>query len=190
MKTSLLILAAVATARAFYAMRVYAPEYPEIHNGSVNARARKFIIGAARPSTYCGTTDSRQCPPGTTTLIDKDMTLLAASVPGGQFIFVSPLGSISYPSAHSSLRPPGSKIGGFHQSTIRSHVGEIITVLFWEPDDGYAGLWACPTSPNGTVAEEAELKATTWRFFGEGCTPVAAVQIRDAGDDFAAWAYT
>lgn len=77
MKFSLLILAAVVTAKAFYTMMVYAPEHPEIHERRVNARNRKFIIGASRPSTYCGSRDTRQCPPGNTTLIDKDMTSLA-----------------------------------------------------------------------------------------------------------------
>lgn len=108
-------------------------------------------------------------------------TIFQASVPGGQFIFVSPVGLISYPSAHSSLRPPGSKIGGFRHSSIRSYVGETIDVLFWDPQDGHRGLWACPTSPNVTVAKEAALKATTGQFFGYGCVSVTALQIREAG---------
>ncbi|KAI5460444.1 hypothetical protein BGZ63DRAFT_424950 [Mariannaea sp. PMI_226] len=195
MKPSLpafLFVTITTTITAFYTVQVHAPENPDLHGRGINARYRRFIIGAASPSTYCGSSDRRQCPPGNTTLVNGDMTFLAASVPGGQFIYVDARGAISYPSAHSSLRPPGSKIGGFRRVKIESNSSENLTVLSWQPDDDdrHAGLWACPTSLNLTTAREAELRATTARFWGRGCKAVAGLRIRDAGDEFAAWAYT
>lgn len=106
-----------------------------------------------------------------------------SEVPGGQFIYIAPDGNISYPQAHSNLRPPGSQMGGFTPYTIPTDCG---TVLGWQSSDGYTGLWACPTK----VPQRLVLKATMAGFVDVGCLAVDGVQIWAAGDAWGAWAYT
>ncbi|KAM5358112.1 hypothetical protein ACJZ2D_015579 [Fusarium nematophilum] len=177
-------------ATAYYTMSVYAPSTPQVHARVINARNKAFIIGASKPSTFCDLDDAKNCPAGTSTQVDEQMTALAAAVPGGQFIFVGPDGIISYSSAHSALRPPGSQVGGFRTSQMVSECKMPVTVLVWSPEDGNPGLWACPTGRDTPVSKEAVLKATTGGFRGQGCLGVEGVQIQAAGDGFAAWAYT
>ncbi|KAM0426368.1 hypothetical protein ACHAPT_008414 [Fusarium lateritium] len=184
------LLLGLVVVNAYYTMSVYAPSIEEIHARVINARDKAFIIGASMPGTFCGLDNTTDCPAGTSTQVDERMTALAAAVPGGQFIYVAPDGTISYPSAHSALRPPGSKVGGFRSSQIISECKMPITILVWLPEDGSRGMWACPTSLNVPVAKEAVLKATTGSFKGKGCLRVDGVQIQVAGDKYAAWAYT
>ncbi|KAI9150196.1 hypothetical protein HJFPF1_09951 [Paramyrothecium foliicola] len=189
MRLSFALLAFSGIAAAYYSMVAFAPEQPLIHAKIINARGKALVIGASAPSTYCPLADPTQCPPGVATLINAEMTLLAASVAGGQLIYVAPDGSISYPHPHSSLRPPGSQVGGFYPYLILSNCSMPLTVLSWKSPSGSAGLWACPTSSNVPLYQEAELRASTARFKGEGCV-AAGVQIQEAGDEFGAWAYT
>ncbi|KAM5341555.1 hypothetical protein ACJ41O_014586 [Fusarium nematophilum] len=132
-------------ATAYYTMSVYAPSTPQVHARVINARNKAFIIGASKPSTFCDLDDAKNCPAGTSTQVDEQMTALAAAVPGGQFIFVGPDGIISYSSAHSALRPPGSQVGGFRTSQMVSECKMPVTVLVWSPEDGNPGLWASST---------------------------------------------
>ncbi|KAF4447901.1 hypothetical protein FALBO_16887 [Fusarium albosuccineum] len=185
-----LLLAAGHAINTYYTMSVHAPSVPEIHGRVINARNKSFIIGASLPSTFCDLDNTKDCPDGTSTQVDHKMTALAAAVPGGQFIFVSPDGNISYPSAHSSLRPPGSKIGGFRGSQVVSDCNSPVNILMWMPENGGSGLWACPRGRHVPISKEAVLKATTGRFKGKGCLPVDGVEIETAGENFAAWAYT
>ncbi|CAM1505831.1 Fc.00g114680.m01.CDS01 [Cosmosporella sp. VM-42] len=193
MKKHLTILhGLVVQVHAYYTMTTYAPSSPDIHASPINARNKTFVIGATSPSTHCGLADVSQCPAGDVTLINEEMTLLAAEVPGGQFIYVAPDGSISYPSAHSSFRPPGSQVGGFYQIQVMSDYSTPVTVLAWQSkgQDGSGGLWACPTSPGVPVSQKAVLKASMLGFVSVGCVLVDAVQIHPAGNEFGAWAYT
>lgn len=209
MRLRLTFLALSGVTAAYFSMVAFAPEYPFIHTKVINTRGKAFIIGASAPSTYCPLDDENQCPPGVSTLINRDMTFLAvrefiqcllnqplqmlttrqSSVPGGQLIYVAPDGSISYPPAHSALHPPGSQMGGFFPYQILSDCSMPLTILSWRSSDGSVGLWACPLSSDVPNYQEAELKASTAHFKGEGCIAVG-VQIQDAGGDFGAWAYT
>ncbi|KAM0558011.1 hypothetical protein ACHAPJ_005178 [Fusarium lateritium] len=170
-------------------MTVFAPSIPQIHARLINARNRAFIIGASEPSTFCDLHNATDCPAGTSTQVDGNMTSLAAAVPGGQFIFIAPDGIISYPSAHSALRPPGSQMGGFRSADVISECKMPVTILVWSPENGNPGLWACPTARNVPITKEAVLKATTGLFTGRGCLTVEGIEIQTAGDKFAAWAY-
>ncbi|WZH47342.1 uncharacterized protein QYS62_008486 [Fusarium acuminatum] len=206
MKLPTILLLMLAVVHAYYTMSVFAPSIPRIHARVINARNRAFIIGASRPSTFCGLDNTTDCPDGTSTQVDANMTGLAvsnilpnnsqdiddlkAAVPGGQFIFVAPNGIISYPIAHSAIRPPGSQIGGFRPAQIVSECKMPVTILMWSPEMGRPGLWACPTARNVPVTKEAVLKATTVSFTGRGCLNVEGIEIQTAGDKFAAWAYT
>ncbi|SPJ75419.1 uncharacterized protein FTOL_05150 [Fusarium torulosum] len=190
MKPLAVCLLMLAIVHAYYTMSVFAPSIPQIHARVINARNRAFIIGASRPSTFCGLDNATDCPDGTSTQVDANMTGLAAAVPGGQFIFVAPDGIISYPIAHSAIRPPGSQMGGFRAAQIVSECKMPVTILMWSPEMGRPGLWACPTARNVPVTKEAVLKATTGLFTGRGCLTVEGIEIQTAGDKFAAWAYT
>jgi hypothetical protein len=75
---SLLIFAVV---HAYYTMSVFAPSIPQIHARVINARNRAFIIGASRPSTFCGLDNATDCPDGTSTQVDANMTGLAVGYP-------------------------------------------------------------------------------------------------------------
>ncbi|KAF7560157.1 hypothetical protein G7046_g3988 [Stylonectria norvegica] len=172
--------------KAYNTMTVYAPAHPEIHNRVINARNKTFIIGAPGPSTHCPFANASECPPGVSTLINEDMTLLAAEVPGGQFIYVAPRGTISYPSAHSSRRPPGSQMGGFRSVTLMSDCNVPFKMLTWQPIGNPAGLWACLISPGIPLSQEAVLKASTGLFLGRGCVYVDGVRVDYAGGDFGA----
>ncbi|KAF4447162.1 hypothetical protein F53441_9307 [Fusarium austroafricanum] len=190
MKLLALLLLAIVAVNAYYTLSVFAPTIPQIHARIINARNKAFIIGAAKPSTFCGLDNATECPDGTSTQVNGNMTVLAAAVPGGQFIFVGPDGSISYPPAHSALRPPGSQMGGFRPMHVISDCKMPVTILMWSPENGSPGLWACPTAKNVPIMKEAVLKATTGLFKGRGCLGVEGVEIQVAGDKFAAWAYT
>ncbi|RGP71313.1 hypothetical protein FSPOR_3434 [Fusarium sporotrichioides] len=185
-----LLFIAFAVVDAYYTLTVFAPNVPQIHARVINARNRAFIIGASQPSTVCGLDNATECPDGTSTQVNANMTGLAAAVPGGQSIFVAPDGIISYPSPHSALRPPGSQMGGFSPAHVVSDCKMPVTILTWPPENGSPGLWACRTARNVPVSKEAVLKATTGLFKGKGCLKVEGIEIQTAGDKFAAWAYT
>ncbi|KAF9776526.1 hypothetical protein IL306_005278 [Fusarium sp. DS 682] len=188
MKPLALLLLTIAVANAYYTLSVYAPKLPQIHARIINARNKAFIIGAAKPSTFCPD-NATECPDGTSTQVDANMTGLAAAVPGGQFIFVDRYGMITYPPAHSAFRP-SIQLGAFRPSQVISECKMPVTILMWEPEMSTPGLWACPTARNVPITKEAVLKASTVFFQGKGCLAVEGVEIQTAGDKFAAWAYT
>ncbi|KAH6609927.1 hypothetical protein Trco_003273 [Trichoderma cornu-damae] len=186
----LLALLGLVAANSYFTLTLHAPKNAILNGKAINARDRSFIIGAPSPSTYCGLNDPTQCPAGNVTLVNSDMSFLASAVPGGQFIYVAPDGSISYSSAHSSLRPPGAQVGGFYSYQVPSGRSEPIQVLGWRSNDGKAGLWACPVSPGAPVAYQAALKATTMTFDSLGCLAVDGIRIQPGGGLFGAWEYT
>ncbi|KAF4340528.1 hypothetical protein FBEOM_5566 [Fusarium beomiforme] len=189
MKPLALLLLTLAVVNAYYTLSVYAPSLPQIHARIINARNKAFIIGATKPSTFCGLDIAADCPDGTSTQVDANMTGLAAAVPGGQSIFVDRYGTITYPSAHSAFKR-GEQRGTFNASNVISECKMPVTILMWRPEMSTPGLWACPMAPNAPITKEAILKATTVFFQGKGCLAVEGVQIQTAGDKFAAWAYT
>lgn len=65
----------------YYTLRVYAPDNKQLHGKVINARDKAFIIGAEKPTTFCDLKDKRQCPDGSRTLINDEMTQLAVSLP-------------------------------------------------------------------------------------------------------------
>ncbi|KAL6699508.1 hypothetical protein J3F84DRAFT_361008 [Trichoderma pleuroticola] len=183
-------LTSVVAAKSYFTIALHAPQHAVLNGKVINARDRSFIIGAQSPSTRCGLHDPAQCPAGDSTLVNSDMSFLASAAPGGQFIYVAPDGSISYPPAHSSLRPPGAQIGGFYSYPVPFDNGESVNILNWRSNDGTAGLWACPVSPGAPVAYQAVLKAATARFNGLGCLAVDGIRIQPGGSSFGAWEYT
>ncbi|KAL6863699.1 hypothetical protein J3F83DRAFT_201655 [Trichoderma novae-zelandiae] len=185
----LLGLASLASANDYFTIALHAPNNALLHGKIINARDRSFIAGAPTPSTRCGLNDIAQCPAGDATLVTSDMSFLASAVPGGQFIYVAPDGSISYPYAHSTLRPPGAQVGGFYSLPASSDHSESVSVLNWRSNDGTSGLWACAVAPGAPIAYQAVLKASTAQFKGAGCLAVDGLLIQPAGGFFGAWEY-
>ncbi|KAL7931602.1 hypothetical protein V8C35DRAFT_112633 [Trichoderma chlorosporum] len=183
-------LASIVAANSYFSLALHAPQYAFLNGKVINDRDRSFIVGAPSPSTSCSLHDAAQCPAGVSTLINGDMSFLASAAPGGQFIYVAPDGSISYPPAHSALRPPGAQIGGFHSYPVSLGNGESVNILNWRSSDGTAGLWACPVSPIEPMAYQAVLKAATAQFNGFGCLAIDGIRIQPAGTSFGAWEYT
>lgn len=78
MKPLLLIAAAAALpANAYYTMLAYAPSQPQMHGKVINASDKAFVIGAEDPTTFCDIEPSNQCPPGSSTLVNHELTSLA-----------------------------------------------------------------------------------------------------------------
>ena len=78
MKPLLLIATAAALpANAYYTMVAYAPSQPQIHDQAINANDRAFVIGAKYPTTFCDVEPRDQCPPGSSTLVNHELTSLA-----------------------------------------------------------------------------------------------------------------
>ncbi|EGR44238.1 uncharacterized protein TRIREDRAFT_70806 [Trichoderma reesei QM6a] len=187
----LLGLATLVIADNYFTIALHAPKNPMLHGKLVNARDKSFIAGAPTPSTRCGLDDAAQCPTGNVTLVTRDMSFLASAVPGGQFIYIAPDGSISYPNAHSTLRPPGAQVGGFYSLLASSDHSESVDVLNWRSTkDGTSGLWVCAVAPGAPIAYQAVLKASTGQFNGLGCLSVNGIVIQEAGSSFGAWEYT
>jgi hypothetical protein len=67
----------IVAVNAYYTLSVYAPSLPQIHARIINARNKAFIIGATKPSTFCGLDNATECPDGTSTQVDGNMTGLA-----------------------------------------------------------------------------------------------------------------
>lgn len=204
---------AVLAADAYYNLAVYSPDKLQLDGKVINAVDSDFIIGALRPSTNCDLFDPSGCPAGNSTLVNEDMTALAvgdqadlspmeninadgelsqAAVPGGQFIFVSPDGSITYSAAHSTRRPAGAQMGGFSGFQVigTCDPSNPISVFTWQSEDGATGLWACQVEPGVPIGKKAVLKASTKGFGGAGCLGIQALQIHEVGKEYAAWQYT
>lgn len=79
MRLLALLLLIIVAVNAYYTLSVYAPSLPQIHARIINARNKAFIIGATKPSTFCGLDNATECPDGTSTQVDGNMTGLAVS---------------------------------------------------------------------------------------------------------------
>lgn len=90
-------------------------------------------------------------------------------------------------------------MGGFYSAQVASDCSAILTVLGWQSEEGEDGLWACPAAPGVPLSILAILKATTSIFHGNetgfvgqagGCVMIEGLRVDDAGEEFAAWAYS
>ncbi|TFB02902.1 hypothetical protein CCMA1212_005351 [Trichoderma ghanense] len=186
----LLGLASLATADNYFTIALYAPNNGMLHGKIVNARDRSFVAGVPTPSTRCGLDDAAQCPAGDVTFVTSEHAVGLSAVSGGQFIYVAPDVSISYPSAHSTRHPPGAQTGGFPSLPASFHHSEAVNVPNWRSRDGTSGLWPCPVAAGAPIAYQAVLKASTAQFNGGGGLAVDGIPIQPAGSPFGAWGNT
>ncbi|KAL8923202.1 MAG: hypothetical protein Q9208_004765 [Pyrenodesmia sp. 3 TL-2023] len=135
-----------------------------IHLQPINANGNTFWIGK-ETKTYCPRIPNLICPPANET----QPTVFAVSeggagpgaglntlVPGGQRIYVSPTGALSFTTAHSAFIPPGSTIETFkatpgipYNATTTGSGGAIgrFTFVGWGATTGFL---ACPVNRDGT----------------------------------------
>lgn len=71
-----LLLVVPAVAGRYFKLSIFAPMQPDIDGKKIEARDRMFAIGADLPTTYCGLENLAQCPNGTETVVNEDMTSL------------------------------------------------------------------------------------------------------------------
>ena len=63
-------------------------------------------------------------------------------MPGGQEIYITPEGALSFTAAHSESIPPGSFVGNFYNLTITSDCSTPITVINWKAPNATEGTEA------------------------------------------------
>jgi hypothetical protein len=135
-----------------------------LNGQAVNAAGGAFYLGLSEPSSYCpsGTT---QCPEVTTTLfagmdalwvyrffmswprfrIITDKSCVQVEVPGGQQVYVTSSGAISFTPAHSETLPPDVAQGAFTNITVVSDCAAPLAIFNWENSVTPAtGSCSCP----------------------------------------------
>ncbi|KAI9833343.1 MAG: hypothetical protein M1819_003738 [Sarea resinae] len=162
-----------------------------IHFQAINASSEEFWIGKST-STYCAIDD---CPPGNTTafIYDNGGVSLDTEVPGGQRVYVTPLGVLGFTQAHSASAPEGADFGNFTYTPATS--ANTLGSLSYT-GQGASGFIACPLNP----AEE-----TTWQILADvsgledddvpggdlsACLGFSATTPLYTSSDPAAWQYS
>ncbi|KAN0085582.1 hypothetical protein V8E54_002049 [Elaphomyces granulatus] len=84
----------------------------EMNHPPIQARGLRFWLGG-EPATYCPPVVEPHCPPGKVTAFSGGGYGLSVNVPGGQRVYVSPIGELGYTQAHSGYFPPGSFLSPF-----------------------------------------------------------------------------
>lgn len=80
-------------------------------------------------------------------------------------------------------------MGGFYSFKVLSNCGFPTEVVSWQSEDGKKGIWAC-SDPESPHPHQKVLMANVDGFIDEGCVALDGIQIREAGDDYGAWAYS
>ncbi|MCJ1248661.1 hypothetical protein MMC30_005879 [Trapelia coarctata] len=110
-----------------------------VHLIPMEAYNRNITLGLG-PSSYCPN-PNLHCPPGTTTtfIVNDDV-----DVPGGQLLYVTARGALSYTAPHSGAIPPGAVSTGFVYEPGPSYGHFSFSGL------GATGFLACPVAGAGT----------------------------------------
>jgi len=177
-----------------FTLTVYQPGSP-LDGQVVNADGEAFFLGGST-SSYCPLTDQTQCPAGNQTVF-AGMDALWVEVPGGQQVYVTPGGALSFTAAHSASIPPGSFLSGFTNVTIMSDCSAPIHLINWQtPSNGTpvvsGSIFACPQLPSWAVGKATyQIFVNTPTFFGTGCTTVEGLLAHETSTlAYGAWQYT
>ncbi|KIV85247.1 hypothetical protein PV11_00969 [Exophiala sideris] len=151
-----------------------------IHFLRMNARGLRFWLGGDTLS-YCPEEVEQidACPPGNETVFD--LCNMAALVPGGQQIYMSPTGEIAYTAPHSSFMPAGSVTCPFTYIKAAQAPFGLLSTLF-------GGFMACPTSGNTWQVFANLQNATVPQGNVSQCLGFDALAI-DSTEIYAAWEY-
>ncbi|KAK4938513.1 hypothetical protein LTR10_021045 [Elasticomyces elasticus] len=176
-----------ATFPAVYGL-IVGEDIQPFHFESINANANKFWINLPQTATSCpytGTDQADFCPPGNETAFIGSGSL-AASVPGGQQIYVDTTGALMYTTAHTHVIPSGAVSYPFTYTLPGgAQYGSVSTRAF-----GADGFMACPT--HGSIAYQV------FASFPEAqvplgnvndCVPLAPLAVPYTAGNYAAWQY-
>lgn len=110
-------------------------------------------------------------------------------VPGGQQVYVTPAGIISYTEPHSGYIPTGSYISGFTNTTTTSEYLGAQSIINLGASEG--GIIACsvPSYMEGTGATY-QIYALTPDFNQANCITLNGLLAHDQGEVLGAWEYT
>ncbi|KIV84722.1 hypothetical protein PV11_00488 [Exophiala sideris] len=176
-----------ATFPAVYGL-IVGEDIQPFHFESINANANKFWINLPPTATSCpytGTDQASFCPPGNETAFIGSGSL-AASVPGGQQIYVDTTGALMYTTAHTHVIPSGAVSYPFTYTLPGgAQYGSVSTRAF-----GADGFMACPT--HGSIAYQvfasfAEAQVPLGNV--NDCVPLAPLSIPYTAGNYAAWQY-
>jgi hypothetical protein len=136
-----------------------------LNGQAVNAAGGAFYLGLSEPGSYCPS--GTQCPEVTTTLfagldalwvyfsfiswprfrIITDKSCVQVEVPGGQQVYVTTSGEISFTQAHSASLPSDVAQGAFTNITVVSDCAAPFAIFNWENSVTPAtGSSSCPYS--------------------------------------------
>ncbi|KAL8740057.1 MAG: hypothetical protein Q9190_007197 [Brigantiaea leucoxantha] len=163
-----------------------------IHLRAINASDYGFYIGQST-SSYCPF-QIQTCPPGNQTVItiSNGSAIMDVEVPGGQQVYVSMTGALSYTPPHSTWIPPNSTTIGFEYTPPDSN---FTLGAFSFHGDGANGFLACPFEaeggPKGVWRVYADVKGVSDVGIRKraDCLPFAALTTKFRGT-VAAWEYT
>ncbi|KAJ5542862.1 hypothetical protein N7535_005285 [Penicillium sp. DV-2018c] len=152
-----------------------------IHFLQLNAAGQKFWLGG-ETTTYCPDTVGQDCPPGKQTVLAPGGGALDTAVPGGQQVYVSADGALSFTQAHSANIPPGSSLGPFEYLPAEPFAQ--YGFFGW----GASGFMACPADDNRWQVFAALQNATVPHGDVSECLGFSAVATPYDGD-VPAWQY-
>ncbi|KAL7806679.1 hypothetical protein V8C44DRAFT_338581 [Trichoderma aethiopicum] len=185
----LLGLASLATADTFFTLALHAPKNALLHGKLVNARDRSFIAGAPSPSTRCGLDDAAQCPAGNVTLVTRDMSFLAVSIP---LITVGTCQKSLFEEREAQCTDLLRAYALSLRSPVVSSSTSPRTAPSAIPPLTRHSILPAPKSAASIHSShhQAVLRASTGQFNGLGCLSVDGIVIQEAGSSFGAWEYT
>ncbi|KAI5269964.1 hypothetical protein E4T47_06654 [Aureobasidium subglaciale] len=152
-------------------------------NGPIQASNGSFYIGKL-PSTSCPS-NIPDCPAGNITTFKSTSGLLHLNtgVPGGQQVYISPEGLLTYTLPHSAAIPLGSQVTGFAISPA-NQTGKFFDFWLCSVDAEYKvwRIWAEYRDEEGAVKQNG--------YTGENaCTMVSLLASDVEGDGYGAWQY-
>ncbi|RYP09193.1 hypothetical protein DL764_001464 [Monosporascus ibericus] len=177
---------------ATFTIAAFAPN-SEVDGALLNAMRQSFYIGTSGPATFCPSSTVPSCPDVEGTLVTGGFTAMAAMVPGGQQVYVSPNGQVKYTVAHTAFMPQGSYTDGWFNKTVVQDCGSIIEILDWLATDGSnsGGLALCPKVADfltGTGASHS-LYARTPGFNQDDCIDVMGLVQQSSNAAYGCWQY-
>lgn len=160
----------------------------------ISANNYGFYIDGPPTASFCPDTVS-DCPPGNTTVLGTSGTgtvYMNTEVPGGQFVYISPDGSLNYTIAHSGFMPTGSLTKGFKY--VSDYGENTFGSLDFNPNGTATTVFdflACPaTAPHGSSDGYAVKYAFKDVEYSEDCVKIGLITYVKNGSEPAAWQYS
>ncbi|BDD55827.1 hypothetical protein MPDQ_004900 [Monascus purpureus] len=153
-----------------------------VHLLPMNANGGAFYLGG-NTSTYCPP-QVGSCPPGTQTVLAPGGAALDVTVPGGQELYISPTGALSFTQPHSAYVPPGSVLGPFSIAARSGSTLPHYSTTAW----GASGFMACPTKDHRWQVFVAAQNVTAPLGKVEDCLGFSAIAFPYNGS-IPAWEY-